>query len=324
MAKRRHLAAEWLELVLLSALTEPTMKRRQFLKSASAATISLPLFLQSSHAKEQPGVKEYFDTIGLQVWTVRNQLEKDIPGTLKAIADAGYHQIELGRVLEADKYIPIANDLGMKVTSSFIDWQAIGNPTADGAADMDKIIEKGKELGLKHIVFGYIGKGHRETADHYKAHAERANKAGEKCKQAGMQLCYHNHSFEFTDLGDGKTGWDLLVEHFDDELVKFEVDVFWVKVGGRNPIKTMRELKGRISQVHLKDMKKGTGTILDEGKVPNDAFQELGDGVINMQKVMQVAYKMGAEQCHVEQDQSPDPIKSIAQSYGHLQELKGA
>ncbi len=297
------------------------MRRRQFIKSASAATISLPLFLQSSHAKVHPAVKKYHDTIGLQLWTVRNQLEKDIPGTLKAIADAGYRQVELGRVLEADKYVPIAKDLGMNVTSSFIDWQALGNPSAEGAANFDEIIEKGKKLGLKHIVFGYIGKGHRETADHYKAHAERANKAGEKCKQAGMQLCYHNHSFEFADLGDGTTGWDLFVEHFDDELVKFEVDVFWVKIGGRNPLKTMRGLKGRISQVNLKDIKKGTGTIHDEGKVPEDAFQELGDGVINMQKVMQVAHKMGAEQCHVEQDQSPDPIKSIAQSMGHLSQL---
>ena len=297
------------------------MKRRQFIKSASAATISLPLFLRRGLAKELPAVKKYFDTIGLQVWTVRNQMEKDTPGTLKSIADAGYKQVELGSVMAADKIVPVANDLGMQVTSSFIDWQSIANPDADGAADIDRIVDKGKELGLKHIVFGYIGKGHRETADHYKAHAERANKAGEKCKQAGMQLCYHNHSFEFAKLADGSTGWDLFVKHFDEELVKFEVDVFWVKVGGRNPLKTMRGLKGRITQVHLKDMKKGTGTIHDEGQVPEDAFQELGDGVINMQKVMQVAHKMGAEQCHVEQDQSPDPIKSIAQSMGHLKKL---
>lgn len=300
------------------------MKRRQFIKSASAATISLPLFLQNALAQQSPAAKKYFETIGLQVWTVRNQLEKDIPGTMKAIADAGYRQVELGRVMDADKFIPVAKDLGMNVTSSFIDWQAIGNPTANGAANIDQIIEKGKDLGLKHIVFGYIGKGHRETADHYKAHAERANRAGEKCKEAGMQLCYHNHSFEFADLGEGTTGWDLFVEHFDNDLVKFEVDVFWVKVGGQNPLKTMRALKGRISQVHLKDMKRGTGTIHDEGKVPEDAFQELGDGVINMQKVMQVAMRMGAEQCHVEQDQSPDPIKSIAQSMDHLKKLTEA
>ena len=299
------------------------MKRRQFIKSASAATVSLPLFLAPSQAQDSAAQK-YFETIGLQLWTVRNQLEDDIPGTLKAVAGAGYRQVELGSVMDADKYVSVAKDLGMMVTSSFIDWQAIGNPTADGAADIDRIIDKAQRLGLKHIVFGYIGKGHRETADQYKTHAQRANRAGEKCRQAGMQLCYHNHSFEFAELGGGKTGWDLLVEHFDDELVKFEVDVFWVKVGGHNPVDTMRELKGRISQVHLKDMQRGTGTIYDEGNVPEEAFQELGDGVINMQHVMQVAMEMGVEQCHVEQDQSPDPIKSIDQSFQHLKQLKDA
>lgn len=295
------------------------MQRRQFIKAATAATVSLPAFLQTGFAEDSP-IGKYMDTIGLQVWTVRDQLKEDAPGTLKAIADAGYRQVELGSVMEADKYIAIAKDLGMNVTSSFMDWQAIGNPTADGAANIDKVIEKTHELGLKHLVFGYIGKGHRETVDHYKAHAERANAAGEKCKAAGVQLCYHNHSFEFADLGDGKTGWGVLSESFD-ENVKFEVDVFWVQVGGLDPIEAMKKLKGRISQVHLKDMLKGTETIHDEGKIPKDAFQELGDGVINMKRVMKVAARMGAEQCHVEQDQSPDPIASIGQSMKHLKTL---
>lgn len=296
------------------------MRRRQFVKSATAATISLPWFLQTGFAKESP-ISKYMDTIGLQLWTVRDQLKEDLPGTLKAIADAGYRQVELGTVLEADKYIPTAKDLGMDVTSAFIDWKSIAAPEADNAADIDKIIERAHHFGLKHIVFGYIGKGHRETVDQYKAHAERANAAGEKCKDAQLQLCYHNHSFEFADLGDGVTGWDVFVEEFDKDNVKFEVDVFWVKVGGLNPFKAMRALEGRISQVHLKDMQKGTGTIHDEGQVPKEAFQELGDGVIDMAKVMKIAAKMGAEQCHVEQDQSPNPIESIGQSMKYLKEL---
>jgi len=296
------------------------MQRRNFLKSATVATVSLPWFLQTGFAQDAPASK-YLETIGLQLWTVRNQLKEDIPGTLKAVADAGYRQVELGGVMDADSYIPVAKDLGMRVTSAFIDWQSIGNPKADGAKDIDAIIEKAEELKLKHLVFGYIGRGHRETVDHFKAHAENANKAGEKSKAAGIQLCYHNHSFEFADLGDGKTGWDVFVDLFDKDLVKFEVDVFWVKVGGLNPYKTMNSLNGRVSQVHLKDIKKGTGTIHDEGKVPNEAFQELGDGEINMKRVMKIAAKIGVEQCHVEQDQSPDPVASIGQSMKHLKTL---
>ena len=107
------------------------------------------------------------------------------------------------------------------------------------------------------MVFGYIGKGERETVDHFKRHADQANKAGEKCAKAGIQLCYHNHSFEFAKLNGGKTGWDVFVKEFDKKLVKFEVDVFWVKIGGLDPYKTLRQLKGRVSQVHLKDLVKG-------------------------------------------------------------------
>ena len=296
------------------------MQRRNFLKSAAVSAISLPWFLREGFAQDSP-INDYVKTIGLQVWTVRNQLAEDAPKTLKAIADAGYYQVELGSVADAEKYIPIAKDLGMKTTSTFIDWQSIANPKGDEAKNIDELIETAHKLKLKHLVFGYIGKGHREKVDQYKTHAENANAAGEKCKKAGIQLCCHNHSFEFEDLGDGQTGWDVLVKSFDEDLVKFEVDVFWVKVGGLNPIKAMRELKGRISQVHLKDMQKGTGTIYDESKVPEAAFQELGDGVIDMQRVMKVAKRMGAEQCHVEQDQSPDPIASIGQSMKHLKSM---
>lgn len=292
--------------------------------------------LRRSIAQDSPA-RKYVDTIGLQLWTVRNQLQEDIPGTLKAVADAGYHQVELGSVMDADQYVPVAKDLGMQVTSSFMDWQSIANPAADGAANVDEIVAKAKDLGLKHLVFGYIGKGYRETVDQYKAHAERANAAGEKCQAAGIQLCYHNHSFEFAKLQAGSqsdqasqaepvetTGWDVFVAEFDPKLVKFEVDVFWVKIGGRNPFKTMRKLKGRISQVHLKDLKKGSGVIHDEGKVPADAFQELGEGTIDMVRAMKVAAKAGAEQCHVEQDQSPNPIQSINDSLKHLKSIQSA
>ena len=170
-------------------------------------------------------------------------------------------------------------------------------------------------------MFGYIGKGYRETADHFKRHAENANKAGEKCRKAGIQLCYHNHSFEFATLNGGRAGWDLLVDELDHELVKFEVDVFWVAIGGRDPIEAIRKLNGRVAQVHLKDLLKGTKVEHDEAKVPHEAFQELGGGVISMLDVVKVSLEAGAAQCHVEQDQSPDPIASVGQSMRHLRRL---
>lgn len=294
------------------------MKRRQFLSmTGGALALSLSNPLQAVMASGS----RYIDNIGLQLWTVRNQLAEDVPATLKAVADAGYKQVELMNVLKADEVVPAAKGLGLDVTSAFIDWQSIGNPDADGAPSFDRILEKAKSLGLKHLVYGYIGKGHRETADQFKGHADRANVAGEKCKAAGIQLCYHNHSFEFAKVDGDKTGFDIFIDRFDTNLVKFEVDVFWVKIGGWNPISTLNKLSKRVSQVHLKDLKPGTGVIHDEGKVPHEAFKELGNGEIDMADVLKVAEAIGADQCHVEQDQSPGPIASIGESMQHLQSL---
>lgn len=295
---------------------EATMRRRTFLKRTATAAVAAGM---ARPVLALPAGHPYLDKIGLQLWTVRNQLEKDIPGTLKAVADAGYKQVELMRTLDADAVVPHAKDVGLKVTSAFIDWQSIGNASA--GPDFNSIVEKAKEIELKYLVYGYIGKGFRETTDHFKRHGELANKAGEKCREAGIQLCYHNHSFEFAELDGGRAGWDVLVDEFDHDLVKFEVDVFWVAIGGRDPLEAIRKLKGRVAQVHLKDLLSGTKVEHDESKVPHEAFKELGNGTINMSDVVEVSMAAGADQCHVEQDQSPDPIDSVGQSIRHLKQL---
>jgi sugar phosphate isomerase/epimerase len=292
------------------------MRRRTFLKSTATSLLGASLVRP---ALALPDGHPYVKTIGLQLWTVRNQLEQDVPGTIQAVADAGYKQVELMRVLDADKYLPAARDAGLGITSAFIDWESIGNP--ESGPSFDEILEKGKQIGLKYLVFGYIGKGYRETVEHFQRHAERANQAGEKCRKAGIQLCYHNHSFEFAKLSGERAGWDVLVQEFDHALVKFEVDIFWVAIGGRDPINTMRTLNGRVAQVHLKDLLKGSKMQHDEGKVSDDAFKELGNGVLDIAKTVTVAQEVGVDQCHVEQDQSTDPIDSIGQSLKHLQRI---
>lgn len=295
------------------------MQRRAFLKTAGmtglAAALARPLWALS------PEFQRYKDTMGLQLYTVRNQLKEDLPGTLRAVADAGYYQVELMRTLDAEADMKAARNAGLKVTSAFLDWRAMVTPDAKGVPTFDSILEAATNLGLSYLVFGYVAKGHRETADQFKQIAERANRAGDKCKAAGVQLCYHNHAFEFGALPGGKTGWDVFVEEFDPKLVPFELDVFWAAIGGKDPVKTIRTLKGRIVQLHLKDLKAGVGTMHDEGKVPKDAFQEVGDGIVDWKAVLTAAEETGVAQCHVEQDQSPDPVASIAQSMRYLKKL---
>jgi sugar phosphate isomerase/epimerase len=302
-----------------------TIPRRSFLKAAGTAgaclstAIAIPAWVRPLWALSAES--KYVDTIGLQLWTVRNQLDEDKRKTLQAVANAGYKQAELMKVVDADEMIPICKDVGLQVTSAFLDWNSIARPNEKDVPSVEAQIEKAQDLGLKHLVFGYIGKGVRETVDHFKGHAERANRAGERCREAGIQLCYHNHSFEFSKIDGETTGFDIFMAEFERDLVKFEIDVFWVAIGGWNPVETMQRLAGRISQVHLKDLKADVGIINDEGAVPADAFKELGAGTIDMGVILQVAEEVGVQQCHVEQDQSPAPLASIEQSMQLLRKL---
>ena len=297
------------------------MKRRNFLQTTAGLSVAALTAQLARPLYAMPQSSQYLDTIGLQLWTVRNQLEKDTGKTLKAVADAGYKQVELMSVTGSEDIVKQAKELGMNVTSGFMNWESICMPEKDGVASVDDIIATAKKMGLKHLVFGYIGQGSRETSEQMKQIAMNTNEAAKKAADAGLQMCYHNHSFEFKKIDGDTTGYDIFVEEFDNDLVKFELDVFWVKVGGLDPLEEMKKLDGRISQVHLKDVKKGTGVIYDEGKVPKDAFKECGNGTIDMGEVMKLAAEVGAVNCHVEQDQSPDPIVSIGESIDYLNGL---
>lgn len=296
------------------------IQRRQFLATTLAA--SSALLLNRTSAAALPPDHPYMKALGLQLWTVRNQMAADPEATLKAVAQAGYKQVELMDVADAVKLAPIANELGMTIQSAFFNWEVLGNDKpASTVPSLDAIIEQAKKHELKYLVFGYIGKGHRETVSQYQRIAERCNKAAEKCQAAGLTLCYHNHSFEFAPLQDKTTGFDVFIQEFDPQKMKFELDVFWVAIGGWDPLATLKRLKGRVAQVHLKDLLKGSKTEHDEGKVPFEAFKEVGEGSIDMKQVIAIASDIGVDLCHVEQDQSPAPLTSIEISVQHLQTL---
>jgi sugar phosphate isomerase/epimerase len=144
------------------------------------------------------------------------------------------------------------------------------------------------------------------------------NKAGEICRKHGVQLCYHHHSFEFDPAG-GKRPFDTLVERFDPKLVHFEIDTFWLKIGGEDPAAMLRRLKGRVSLVHLKDIARGTAIEYNEGKVPREAFKEVGNGELNWPDILKACEETGVRHYIVEQDWWPgDPLESLKQSIAFL------
>ena len=142
-------------------------------------------------------------------------------------------------------------------------------------------------------------------------------------------MCYHNHAFEFKPIGDKsdagpqdagpQSGYEVMMKEFSPDM-KFEVDVFWVAVGGKDPAELIKELGSRVSQLHLKDLNGATKLPSYDG-VPKDAFEEIGDGIIDMERIIDAAGDAGVAYCHVEQDQSPDPLASIQQSIKYLKSM---
>lgn len=290
------------------------MNRRHFLQTSLASFLSVPAFALEA---DNP----YRKNIGIQLYTLRNQIKEDLAGTLKAVAAAGYRQVEPYGFPDATalELIKVSKDLGMAANSSHFAWESVTDPDKAGVAPFADILQKAKDAGLSHLVIPYLHGDSRKTADDYKRLAERCNAGAALAKEAGIQLAYHNHQFEFQPLEGGKSGYDVFMAEFSPEM-KFELDVFWVKVGGIDPVELLGKMKGRVSQIHLKDLKDGL-TLPEFGSVPADAFKELGQGIIAMEPIIEAAALAGVAHAHVEQDQSPDPIKSIGMSMTYLKGL---
>ena len=149
----------------------------------------------------------------------------------------------------------------------------MAGPTSvpSGNADLTATIESAKAAGIQYIVMPYIMPNDRpKDAAGFTALGRALNKAGEQVKKAGLQFCYHNHAFEFTPLADGKRALDVLLAAADPELLKLELDVFWVSITGADPVSLINEYKGRIALMHLKDKMKGAPVSLTESVPPHD------------------------------------------------------
>lgn len=290
------------------------MNRRQFLYSTALTALAA-----SPLARALEADNNYRRNIGLQLYTLRNELARDTPGTIQAVVAAGYQQGEMFGFPNCDPVIAAARDHGLALHSSHFEWDTVVNPKDDSYSDFQRILENANQAGLSHLVIPYLADRDRKSLDDYRRVAAHANKAAALAKKAGIQLSYHNHAFEFEPKDGGTTGFDVFTNMFSPDM-QFELDIFWVKVGGVDPVALINQLSGRVSQLHLKDLKAGL-SLPTFGSVPDDAFQELGNGIIPMEPILIAAKEAGVKHCHVEQDQSPDPIASIRQSMAYLKQL---
>ena len=244
--------------------------------------------------------------IGVQLYTVRDKTEKDFPGTLKALARIGYKGVVLagyGNLKSAGEVKKALTDAGLQVCGAHVGIEAL-------EADLNKVLDEHELLGNRFIVIPWMDEKRRKDAAGWKQVAQSLNRIGASCRERGFTLCYHNHSFEFEKF-DGKTGLDILWENSDANLVKSELDLFWVKHGGADPAAYLSKLGARAPLVHLKDM------------TPDRKFAEVGNGTIDWRPILDIAVKNGAKWGIVEQDDcyGKPTLDAVRTSFENLKKI---
>lgn len=286
--------------------------RRNFL--ASAALLSAGVLVSPSLLAAPK--KRY---IGLQLYTVRDAMAKDPAGTLAQLAKIGYNSVEGATYtgsqkfygMSAKEFAALLKRNGMIMPSSHY---RLGEEQMNGGAvkgtmlhDWDRAVDDAAAAGVKYMVCAYLAESERGTLDHYKYVADQLNKAGERCQKAGLQLCYHNHDFEF-QAQDGQLPYDLLLAT-DKKLVKMELDLYWVSKAGKDPLDLFKQHPGRFPLWHVKDM----------DKTPKQFFTEVGNGSIDFKKIFAQARLAGLQYFFVEQDMTPgSPFESVTKSMAYI------
>jgi sugar phosphate isomerase/epimerase len=250
--------------------------------------------------------------VGVQLYTVRDQAEKDLPGTLKAIREIGYREVEPYWNIynhPAKELAKLLADNGLTAPSGHFDY--------DGFATK---LDYAQELGMKYMVCPMLPKSMWNSLDGFKRGADQFNQWGSELKKRGMKFAFHDHNYEFKPLGK-TNGFDTILSNTDPKLVSIEMDCYWITQAGLDPVKMMNEHRDRIRMLHLKDRKPGFPT----SQTLNEAaghFTEIGNGTINWKAVLAAAKKNNIDYMFVEQDESDrNPIDGLRISYNNLQKL---
>lgn len=242
--------------------------------------------------------------VGLQLYTVRDYLERDFVGTLRRVAEIGYHNLEFAGYggMSAKELRSVADDLGLRLVSTHV--MVLHDP--------ERQLEYAKEAGFSYVVCPWLPEELRPTGDSYTDVGRRLAEIGGRARALGLTFCYHNHAFEFEKkTAAGQYGFDALYEAAPADDLKAELDVYWVARALEDPMAYIRQFGSRCPLVHLKDMAD------DEER----SFAELGQGTLPIAAIAEAAKTAGASYLFVEQDVCKrDSLESIATSYRYLKD----
>jgi sugar phosphate isomerase/epimerase len=293
------------------------MNRRTFIES-SIATAIVSATAKSAWAVAR--VPHRIDRIGIQLYTVRAFMKDDFDGTIAKIAQNGYKEVEFAGYFGKTP----------QEARAAIDKNGLTSPSAHHPIDaleknLPEIIDGAHTIGQKFIVCPYLDAKSR-TADGYKHLAESCNKVGEATQKAGIQFCYHNHSFEFEKVDglDGKLPFDYLIAQTDPKLVKIEMDLCWITVAGQDPVAYFNKFPGRFPLVHVKDWsKEGSdpgGNVGAVGHPVTGHIANVGSGSIDWKNIFPHASKAGIQHYFVENDEAKS-FDDPKASYEYLSKL---
>ena len=282
---------------------------------------------QTQFAKKLP--------VGVQLYSVRTDLEKDFYGTLKAIREMGYAGVEFYGEYYGNTPVQVktwCTELGLIPFSNHVPFQQMID-------DVDKVIEENTILGVQYIVFPYMDEASRPGIDpeQFRATVAKIGEIGAKVKAAGFQLLYHNHDFEFVTLADGTVGYDYIFSTNDRSNLQNELDVCWADYAGFKPAEVLKKYAGNIPVVHMKDyylegkLSKAPYALIgistdnsmkDEGGWFE--YRPLGDGQVDIPACIQAAIEGGTQWLCVEQDEPNKGLtrlEGVAKSVQYLKAL---
>ena len=294
------------------------LNRRHFLGGTGAA------FLIGA-CEALPGAApapRQIEQIGIQTYTLRAALDDDFVGTFQMIKDIGYDYVELNRrnlsgrtPAELKAFL---DDIGLPSPIIHLDYEMF----ATGSTEIGDIAG---ELGCEHAILPWITDEQRNL-DAYKRHAEVLNRAGEILKPYGVTAGYHNHQFEFFDLGEGQTGMGILLGETDPEYVAFELDLFWAALTGSDIVGLFEKHPGRFKYCHVKDLKGDASaykTSVDFGAIVAAHMANVGEGDLPFETYFAAADVAGLEYFIVEHDNPPQPYRgSMETSYNAVKAMR--
>jgi len=272
------------------------MNRRQFMVMTGAALVGRSLAAHDAGRR--------IERVGLQLYTVRNLLAEDVPGTLAAVAEAGYAEVETAGYagLPAAGFAGALRAAGLEAPSAHV-------PLDDIESRPDGLIEDAGLLGHRFLVLPWLTEAQRGSLDSYRHVADVLNRFGEQCAAAGLRLAYHNHDFEFAPI-DSVVPYDLLLERCDPGLVGFELDLFWAAKAGADAAAYFTASPGRFPLCHVKDM------------AANGDMVDAGDGTLDFAALFSAGETGGLEHYFVEHDNSADPLASIRRSIAAVRRIR--